>query len=124
MGSLALVVDDTESYRIVLRAFLEEGGFTVVEAHDGLQALECLAKQSFDLILTDLTMPRLDGWGFVAAARKLLHASEVPIVVISALGEEEALDRAFAAGATSHVQKPFTAAELQQVVSRLLPAAP
>lgn len=120
MGSFALVVDDTESYRIVLRGFLEQGGFTVVEAEDGLQALECLGKQSFDLILTDLTMPRLDGWGFVEAARKLPHASEVPIVVISALGEEEALDRAFAAGATSHVQKPFTAAELQRVVSRFL----
>jgi two-component system KDP operon response regulator KdpE len=107
--SRVLVVDDEAGIRKVVRDSLEREGHEVTTCVDGQEALERLEDEEFDLIVTDLSMPRTDGLELVREARR---RSAVPILVLTVKHEEREKVRLLDAGADDYVTKPFSTAEL------------
>jgi two-component system KDP operon response regulator KdpE len=104
-----LVADDEPQIRRVMRTVLAAQGYTVLEAHDGEEALELLRKERADLILLDVNMPRLDG---LAACREIRRSSDVPIIMLTVRNTEHDKVAALDAGADDYVVKPFGVEEL------------
>ena len=114
---LILTVDDSPSIRMLLRYALSRQGYDVAEAEDGLAALEWLAtNRRPDLMITDINMPRMDGYGLVEAVRTNGPHSDMPILVLSTESSEEKMARARAAGANGWIVKPFDPAQLESAV--------
>ena len=115
-----LVVDDIPLMRAILARYVktlgakilsEEGGATgidVIEAASGEAALTRLRKDDIDLVFLDLMMPDMDGLTFLSLKQKEARIRSVPVVVCSALGEQETVDQARELGAVSYIVKPFT----------------
>ena len=116
-----LVVDDSLSARKHLVRKLSAAGYVILEAGDGLAALECLRKQSVDLIFTDLDMPQMGGLELLADLQRGPH-SEIPVVVVSGRAEQDFQDRAAEAGATDFLVKPATDEQLLGVLEKLTAA--
>jgi two-component system chemotaxis response regulator CheY len=105
----ALVVDDSRTVRIILRQILQEMGTDVVEAGDGLEALEQLRRNpEIDLVLVDWNMPVMNGLDFILAVRAQADLDDVRIVMVTTETEGEQVARALQAGANEYVMKPFT----------------
>lgn len=94
--------------------------YALTEADSGASALERLAERSFDLILTDLNMPEVDGFEFIERARKLASAEQTPIVVMTSREADVDIERAFSLGASSYVHKPVKKEDLLAVLARHL----
>jgi two-component system response regulator AtoC len=104
--SRILVVDDEESLRHLLTKMLVHEGYEVVTAGDGEEALALLGEDAFDLVLSDVRMPRLDGWGFLGA---LSERNRPPVVIMmSAYGDRDTALNVMKLGAYDYVSKPFT----------------
>jgi len=116
-----LIVDDSASMRALLRHALTSGGFRVDQAEDGQAALEWLAANAPDVIITDINMPRLDGFGLIERLREGGAHSERPILVLTTESSEEKKDRARKAGATGWIVKPFQPDKLIAAVRRVAP---
>jgi two-component system KDP operon response regulator KdpE len=108
-GRHVLVVDDEPQIRRALRLVLRANGYEVTEVGAGEAAIDALASSTFDLLILDLMLPDLDG---VEVCRRVRQWSELPVVVLSAYGEEEIKVRALDEGADDFVTKPFSAPEL------------
>jgi two-component system, OmpR family, KDP operon response regulator KdpE len=106
---LLLVVDDDPSIRQILSQELRAAGYGVLTAQDGAEALAIFHASPPDVVLTDLAMPRVDGFGLISAVRK---ESKTPILVLSVRGGESDKVRALDLGADDYVTKPFSLAEL------------
>jgi two-component system KDP operon response regulator KdpE len=104
-----LVVDDEQQILRALRVILREAGFEVLPASTGEEALDVAALQRPDAAIVDVLLPDIDG---VELARRLREWSDMPLIVLSAVGEEDAKVRALAAGADDYVTKPFGPREL------------
>jgi two-component system KDP operon response regulator KdpE len=104
-----LVVDDEQQILRALRVFLRETGFDVLPASTGEEALDVAALEHPDAAIVDLLLPDMDG---VELCRRLREWSELPLIVLSAVGDEDAKVRALAAGADDYVTKPFGPREL------------
>ncbi|QBX38035.1 response regulator [Brevundimonas sp. S30B] len=102
-----LFVDDDPILREFARVNLASAVASVDVAADGVDALEMLAAQRYDLVLTDLEMPRMDGFELLAAIRADPQLRNLPVVVETGREDVEAIDRAFRAGATAFVTKPL-----------------
>ena len=109
MSQRVLVVDDEPQIRRALRLVLRANGYDVEEVGTGEGALDALVIQPFDLMILDLMLPDVDG---VEVCRRLREWSRLPVVVLSAHGEEEVKVRALDQGADDYVTKPFSAPEL------------
>jgi CheY-like chemotaxis protein/anti-sigma regulatory factor (Ser/Thr protein kinase) len=116
-----LVVEDSPTQASELRFMLEDAGFDVEIAGDGIAALSSLEERLPDLIVTDLQMPRMDGLALVQAVRGR-HPS-VPVVLITAHGSEEIAARALRSGAASYVPKRYLGQDLAQVVQQIIAMA-
>jgi len=116
-----LIVDDSASMRALLRHALASGGFRVDQAEDGIAALEWLTANTPDVIITDINMPRLDGFGLIERLREGGAHSERPILVLTTESSEEKKDRARKAGATGWIVKPFQPDKLIAAVRRVAP---
>jgi two-component system chemotaxis response regulator CheY len=116
MHQTVIIADDAQFMRVMLRDILETSGFQVVaEAADGRQAIDVYGEYRPDLALLDITMPGIDG---IAACREIVQQDpEAKVVVISALGQRDAVLAAIRAGAADFVVKPF---EADRVVETLL----
>jgi CheY-like chemotaxis protein len=115
-----LVVDDDAEIRSLVARTLRRDGYTVVEAGDGLEALDVAGRLLPDLVVLDMTLPGIDG---VEVARQLkAHPvlASVPVVALSALTQQAARDRALAAGCAHYLTKPCPPAALRDVVARTL----
>ena len=108
-GPKVLVCDDETQILTALRIILRDAGFKVIPADSGEEALRAAAVQRPDAAIVDLLLPDIDG---VEVCRRLREFSEMPILVLSAVGEEEAKVRALEAGADDYVTKPFGPREL------------
>jgi len=108
-GPLILIVDDDPSIRQTLTRELEAAGYRVVSAGDGKEGQERFADEQPDLVITDLAMPRADGFALVGAVRR---QARTPVIVLSVRGEEEDKVRALDLGADDYVTKPFSLREL------------
>jgi len=117
---LVLVVDDERALRLILHRAMEKEGYRVTEACNGQHCLDMCRQQVPDLILLDAMMPGLDGFSCCAQMKKLLGDNCPPILMITALDDQESVDRAFEAGATDYITKPIDWSLLSQRVNRLL----
>jgi DNA-binding response OmpR family regulator len=115
-----LIVDDDQIMRHLLRHLLESDGHVVHEAEDGNNIMEVLATTRPDLILLDAMIPGIDGFEICRMIQTLPANERVPVLIITALEEEEYVDRAFEAGAVDYVNKPINFAVLRQRVRRLI----
>lgn len=115
-----LTVDDSACMRALLKSALLEEGFDVAQADDGVAALEWLASNDCDVIITDINMPRMDGFGLIEEVRSGGGAHvHRPILVLSTESSDEKKSRARAAGATGWIVKPFDAEKLAAAVRRV-----
>ncbi len=102
-----LLVEDEEPLRRVLRDLLERDGFTVVEAADGMAALDEIDRSPPDAVVLDLNLPRLDGYGVLARLRSRAATAHLPVIVLTAKADEDNEVRVFQSGANDFLTKPF-----------------
>ena len=103
-----LVADDSEMNRSILRSMLEES-YDIIEAEDGLQAVSILQQmeQEISLVLLDIVMPNMDGFGVLAAMNKYDWIDSVPVIMISAESTRDFIERAYDLGVTDYISRPF-----------------
>ena len=117
MPKRILIVDDEPRYLRLLEANLRTEGYEVVTAQNGLQAIEFFSTQPIDLVLMDIMMPKLDGFG---ATQRIREFSNVPIIILTAKGDEQDRVRGLDLGADDYLVKPFSATELLARVRAVL----
>ena len=116
-----LIVDDSTMLRDMLSYALNDGGYNdVTEAVDGIDGLEKANALPFDLVITDVNMPNMDGLTFVKELRKLAQYSEIPILVLTTERSDEMKSKGKAAGATGWIIKPFMPDQLLNAVNIVL----
>lgn len=112
-----LIVDDEEKIRSLIRKYAEFEGYAVDEASNGLDALELFGKNRYDLVIMDIMMPGLDG---LSASKEIRKKSDVPIIMLSARGEEYDRIGGFQLGVDDYVVKPFSPKELMLRIEAIL----
>ena len=119
-----LVVDDSATMRQLLCMTLTRvEGITqanITEAHDGEDALDKVKSGNFDLVLTDIRMPRMDGLEFIRKVRSELNERSLPIIIISTKGAEEDVQAGMDLGASGYLSKPVSMARLRELVTNFL----
>ena len=119
-----LVVDDSATMRQLLCMTLTRvEGITqanITEAHDGEDALDKVKSGNFDLVLTDIRMPRMDGLEFIRKVRSELNEQSLPIIIISTKGAEEDVQAGMDLGASGDLSKPVSMARLRELVTNFL----
>ena len=115
-----LVVDDFDDTRLLLRTWLERRGFRVVEAENGIEAIDFATSESPDLIIMDMEMPRLDGLSATRRIRQQATLSDVPIVAVSAYGADQFRALALEAGCDEYVSTPFEPKALEGIIRQLM----
>ncbi|HEX2570614.1 MAG TPA: response regulator [Polyangia bacterium] len=121
MPHTALVVEDSPTMRqLIVYALSRVRGLNVVEADDGVDALKKLAGSHFDIILTDINMPIMDGLKLVKRVREDAQLKSIPIIIITTEGGDEDRQRALALGANAYITKPIQAPQVIMQVKRLL----
>jgi len=122
-ASIVLIADDDPSIRLVLRHTMEQSGYQVVEAANGLEAVQAVIRQSPDLILMDAVMPEMDGFRATQEIKKIIECEAVPILMATSLDDDQSITRAFDVGACDYITKPFNWSVLRHRVARMLSAA-
>ncbi len=121
VSKLILVVDDSITSRMLLKDILEASGFRVQTAVDGLDALTALRDGQFDLLVSDVDMPRLDGFSLVERVRQEPQLKDLPTVLVTGRDTKEDRERGFDAGASAYVVKSnFDQSNLLEIVRRLI----
>jgi two-component system chemotaxis response regulator CheY len=116
-----LVVEDSPTMRQLISFALKRiPGSGIVEANDGIDALKKLSTQKFDIILTDINMPIMDGLKLVSMVRNDPAHKAIPIIIITTEGAEEDRKRGMALGANAYIPKPIQTANLLSVVNGIL----
>ncbi|PLX84132.1 MAG: two-component system response regulator [Desulfuromonas sp.] len=120
MAKKILIVDDSSTVRQVLRLTLENAGFQTIEAADGTVALAKLGSERFDMMITDLNMPNLDGIDLIKAIRQSPENRFVPIIMLTTESAEDKKQQGKAAGASGWIVKPFKPEQLLKAVKMVL----
>ncbi|MEX2180744.1 MAG: type II/IV secretion system protein [Gemmatimonadaceae bacterium] len=115
-----LLVEDEEALRRVMKDLLEREGFVVYEAGDGVLALDEVDRLAPDLVVLDLNLPRLDGYGVLSHLRARPATQRLPVIVLTAKGDEDSEVRVFEYGASDYLTKPFRARALSARIHSLL----
>jgi len=113
-----LVVDDEENAREGLSKILSKEGYSVDMASNGKEAIETLRRQSFDLVITDMKMPLMDGFEVLREIKKMNE--NIGVIMITAYGEVESYLEAMNMGAFEYINKPVRVNELKRVISKVL----
>jgi two-component system chemotaxis response regulator CheY len=120
-GYKVLVVEDSPTMRqLIIFALKRIRGFQIVEANDGVDGLKKLSAQKFDLIVTDINMPIMDGLKLVSMVRNDPNYKETPIIVITTEGASEDRERALALGANEYITKPIQTIKILETVKKLM----
>ncbi len=119
MNKTILTVDDSRTMRDMLMLALSDAGYRVVQAEDGAHGLEVLLGETPDVIVTEINMPRLDGFGFIEGVRSDHRHRAVPILVLTTESDAEKKERARRAGATGWIIKPFDPVKLVAAIRRV-----
>ena len=118
-----LVVDDSTTIRQVIIFCLKEAGYHIIEAVDGKDALEKLAKNQVDLLLTDLHMPNMNGFELAKEVRASARHKFIPILVLTTESQLSSKEEGRSIGVTGWFVKPFEPEQLIKVVKRVLPGS-
>jgi two-component system, chemotaxis family, chemotaxis protein CheY len=119
MSMKILTVDDSRTMRDMLRLALTSAGFEVVQAVDGKDGLDALERENPEIVITDINMPKMDGFGFIEGARRTDRFRIVPILVLTTESDPDKKQRARNAGATGWIVKPFDPTKLVDVIRRV-----
>lgn len=106
LGQTILLVEDNEDNRIIYTTVLRHVGFDVIEAHDGVQAIALARSERPDLILMDISIPRIDGWEATRILRQDPDTRDIPIIALTAHALHDDRERAVQVGFTSYLAKP------------------
>jgi two-component system chemotaxis response regulator CheY len=112
-----LIVDDSAAIRKILQRVLRQTDLNIgeiAEAGDGTEAVEILKNRTFDLILSDINMPQMDGLQLLARIRDMSHLKNVPVIMITTEGGQGRVMEAVQLGATGYLRKPFTAEQIKE----------
>lgn len=120
MSKRIMVVDDSETVRQVLQLTLENAGFEVVEAEDGVDALAKLSDAQIDMLITDLNMPNMDGLELIKKVRETGTHRFTPIVMLTTESSEQKKLAGREAGASGWIVKPFKPEQLLKIVKMVL----
>jgi two-component system, OmpR family, alkaline phosphatase synthesis response regulator PhoP len=118
-NSRILIVDDDADIRLFVEFGLKKSGYVLHQAANGAQALEILKQEKPDLMIADVMMPVLDGYGLMAAVRGDPDLCRLPVIMLTGLDSEKMADHVFQPDA--YLKKPFATAELLALVKKLLP---
>ncbi len=119
MTKTILTIDDSRTMRDMLKLALDDAGYRVVQAEDGLSGLAALEAHAPDVVITDINMPGLDGFGVIERVRANPRHKGLPVLVLTTESAPEKKQRAREAGATGWIVKPFDPAKLVDVVRRV-----
>jgi len=125
MAQNILVVDDEQDIRHLVALILEAAGYTVTQAASGLEALNIINAQTFDLVILDIMMPEIDGWEVCRQIKSRQQTRNLPILILTV--RSQPLDRVIGlevVHADDYLTKPFDRQELLKVVERLLAVTP
>jgi DNA-binding response OmpR family regulator len=120
--SKVLVVDDSRVTQHMLKLLLRRNDFDVVLAGDGAAGLNALYAEAVDLVISDINMPCLDGFGMVAALREDARFAALPILMLTATGDEDNKERADSLGVNGFITQPFDSQQLIATVKSLITA--
>ncbi|MCD6363757.1 MAG: response regulator [Synergistetes bacterium] len=115
-----LVVDDSPLLRRLVNHILSKRGYRVLEASNGKEAFYLLKKEKPDLILLDIMMPEMDGPSFMREFRRYDEYKNIPVLVLTAVGERSMIDEMKSLGVVDFLFKPFSPVKLETIVKRLL----
>lgn len=116
-----LIVEDSATTRALIRAVIEEmSDYETMEASSGFEALKVLPSREFDLIITDINMPDINGLELINFIRQNNSYKHLPIIIVSTEKSEEDKKRGMALGASAYVTKPFKSFELQNIIRKTI----
>ncbi|MFP4322467.1 MAG: response regulator transcription factor [Anaerolineales bacterium] len=121
MAHKLLVVDDEVATVDMIATFMEIVGYDMVSAHDGISALTMLELEQPDMLILDLMMPDMKGFEICRRIRQQEHYTDLPILIVSARTDDEAIAEAYDAGANGYMTKPFDLNKLLGEIKRFLP---
>jgi two-component system, chemotaxis family, chemotaxis protein CheY len=122
MAKKILIVDDSESVRMIARIALREQGYEVVEAGNGVEALQQLDAERVNLVISDVNMPEMDGIALLKQIKASAKHKFMPIIMLTTEAGQDKKDEGRAAGAKAWITKPFQPNVLIAAVSKLMPA--
>ncbi len=114
-----LTIDDSKTMRDMLMLTLSNNGFEVLQAVDGLDGLDVLGRETVDVVITDINMPKLDGYGVIQHMRERPEYDDLPILVLTTESDQEKKERARKLGATGFIIKPFNPTGLVDVLRKV-----
>ncbi|HVZ53544.1 MAG TPA: response regulator [Pseudolabrys sp.] len=114
-----LTIDDSKTIRDMLRLTLLDAGFTVLQAVDGVDGIDVLGKNEVDIVITDINMPKMDGYGVIRHMRAQPEHKSTPILVLTTESELEKRNIAREAGATGWMVKPFDPEQLVATIYKV-----
>ncbi|MFH1156210.1 MAG: response regulator [Pseudomonadota bacterium] len=123
MSYSILIVDDSLPMRGIIKKTLRAAGFgacTFLDAVNGKQALEILDSTSIDLVITDFTMPVMNGFELISAMKSTAALDRIPVVMVTSEGSREKIDQFREKGAAGYIRKPFTPEQLRDVLASIL----
>ncbi len=121
MSKTILIVDDSKTVRNLVAFIMKKEGFKVVTAEDGLDGLEKLySAEKIDLIVSDINMPRMDGFTFIKSVREQESYRDIPIVVLSTEGQEKDIQAGLSIGANMYMVKPAQPEKMVKNIKMLL----
>ena len=112
MKKKILIVDDEEVIRKFLKIHLAKLGYEVMEAGDGVQAIEQLGKDDFDLLICDILMPKKNGWEVIKEVKSNPKTKAIPVIALTAKNEDSDMFKGYDLGVNYYMTKPFTKAQL------------
>ncbi len=117
-----LIVEDSSTTRAMIKAVIEDMGedFTALEANTGFEALKLLPQERFDLIITDINMPDVNGLELINFVKSNPNYHHIPMIIVTTERSNEDRERGLALGASAYVTKPFKSEELQEVIAKVL----
>ena len=116
MSATVLIIDDAVHIRRLASRMLERMGYATIEAGDGLHGLQALRDHKPDIVTCDISMPVMDGHEFLAAAKAGEDTRDIPIIIITAVGQEGEAARATEMGADGYLTKPFSSSSLIEMI--------
>lgn len=109
-----LVVDDEESVRVILKQMLEQGGYSAEVASNGEEALAILKKSPFDMLISDINMPVMDGVALLSKSKDLYP--KMPVIFVTAYGKDKIIMEAMKVGLADYIEKPFRIDDVNRIV--------